>query len=60
MSAHAQFKVETGTPVLFADPESPRQRGTKNTNGLLRRHFPKGTPRAKVDSQSVSGARRGC
>jgi IS30 family transposase len=37
MSAHAQFRVETGVPVFFADTQSPWQRGTnENTNGLLR------------------------
>ncbi len=28
LSAHVQFKVETGIPVFFADPNSPWQRGT--------------------------------
>ncbi len=44
MSAHAQFKIETGTPVFFADPHSPWQRASnENGNGLLRQYFPKGT-----------------
>lgn len=54
MSAHAQFRVETGVPVFFADPRSPWQRGTnENTNGLLRQYFPKGTDLARWSAEEI-------
>jgi IS30 family transposase len=55
MSAHAQFKIETGVPVYFADPQSPWQRGTnENTNGLLRQYFPKGTDLARWSAEEIA------
>jgi len=54
LSAHVAFKVETGIPVYFADPQSPWQRGTnENTNGLLRQYFPKGTDLARWTAEEI-------
>ena len=56
-SEFAEFKdleKETKSKTYFADPYSPWQRGlNENTNGILRRSFPKGCNFHKIDDNLI-------
>ena len=45
MARHQRLTQDTGVEVFFAHPHSPWERGTNdNTNRLIRRYLPTGTP----------------
>lgn len=49
MANHKWLTQKTGMKIFFAHPYSSWERGTnENTNGLIRRYFPKGTDFNKV------------
>lgn len=54
LAQHARLRIDTGLPVYFADPHSPRQRGTnENTNSLLRQYFPKGADLSRWNADEL-------
>ncbi|MCB1914461.1 MAG: IS30 family transposase [Rhodocyclaceae bacterium] len=49
------IEKRTGLSVYFADPYSAWQRGAnENTNGLLRRYFPKGSDFSKISDKELA------
>ena len=51
---YARLQEKLGIPIYFCDPHSPWQKGTvENTNGLIRRAFPKGTNFAEVSAKDL-------
>lgn len=54
MSNHKWLTQQTGMKIYFAHPYSSWERGTnENTNGLIRRYFPKGTDFNLVSEQQL-------
>jgi IS30 family transposase len=54
MAQHKLFTKNTGMQVYFAHPYSSWERGTnENTNGLIRRYFPKGTDFNNVSEEQL-------
>lgn len=59
MAYHKKFTSKTGMNVFFAHPYSSWERGTnENTNGLIRRYFPKGTDFIKVSQEDLNQVER--
>ena len=51
---HDEISRELNTEVYFANPYSPWERGlNENTNGLIRRFYPKGTDFSKISEREL-------
>ena len=54
MTNHKWLTLQTGMDIYFAHPYSPWERGTnENTNGLIRRYFPKKTDFNNITEQQL-------
>jgi len=54
MARHEIITKKTGMKIYFAHPYASWERGTnENTNGLIRRYFPKGTDFSEIDEKSL-------
>lgn len=57
MANHKWLSNNTGMDIYFANPYSSWERGTnENTNGLIRRFFPKGTDFNKITNEQLKQA----
>ena len=57
MANHKWLTEHTGMDIYFAHPYSPWERGTnENTNGLIRRYFPKKTDFNNITEQQLKQA----
>ena len=57
MTNHKWLTENTGMDIYFAHPYSPWERGTnENTNGLIRRYFPKKTDFNNITEQQLKQA----
>ena len=55
VSRFGEIEKETGLSIYFADPYSAWQRGAnENTNGLVRRYFPKGMDFSKITDKQLA------